>query len=203
MNEGPSCNETTANSQPLPISSSSSLTTTPTDSQNTLASSSDISVYIPLPEQSTEYVYLNFARVCKTHKFCFICKSTYNIQDVPFEARMQVFTARKIFIPKRNRCCSIHLINKRFYENEVSKINIFSKECSIEVSEVTKFLDKLSKKADSGLHEQIGNCVISEERIKALTGQTYENILEIENMMISMRSSKNRSVIQALILFFI
>lgn len=92
-------------------------------------------------------------------------------------------------------------MEKRFYEEEVSEIEIFSKECSIEVSELTKFLDTLSDKVDARLHDQIGEYAISEERIRTLTGHTWDNIIELRSMMTSMRNSEVRNVIQALVIF--
>ena len=65
--------------------------------------------------------------------------------DVPFDARLQVFVKRRLFIPRRNRCCIDYIIKKRFYDNEISSFVIYSNESEIEIEELQKFLDVLSK----------------------------------------------------------
>ena len=86
----------------------------------------DSSDYYPSDEsigQERETMLMPFSRVISLKAYCFICKSKSNVEDVPFEARIQVFVKRRIFIPKRNRCCSKHLIKNRFYEDEVQAMS--------------------------------------------------------------------------------
>ena len=82
-----------------------------------------------------ECVQMPFSRVIATHKYCFICGSKKNIISVPLDARKQTFMKRKIFIPKGNRCCSSHLINKRFYEEELQNLRIILNVSCIDVEE--------------------------------------------------------------------
>lgn len=177
-------------------------------STQTTETESKYSLYYPTDDsckEETEKIILPFERVSISKRLCFICgsQSKQDIVDVPLDARIQVFSSRRLFIPKRNRCCLNHLIKKRFYNDEVSKMTVSSKESSIEVSKVKLFLDKLSEKSDMTLHDKIGDCAISDERLLALTGYSWENVLKIKNMLNTMRESSNRNLEQALIIFLI
>ena len=162
------------------------------------------SIYIP-PDgyqcEEIEKITMPFQRVISSKSYCFICKSIKDIHDVPFNARIQVFVKRRIFIPKRNRCCSKHLIRNRFYEDEVQAMFVYSNESIIECTELRIFLDKLSSEIDSRLHNKIGDFAISEERVKALTGYNWDSILRISNLLQKMRKSSNRNVLQGLVIF--
>lgn len=148
-----------------------------------------------------EIIEMPFPRVVSTKAYCIICKSKDDIHDVPKEARIQAFVKRRIFIPRRSRCCYKHLIKNRFYEDEVQALVPFEHKSFIEASEIKDFVNHLANEVDSRLHDQIGNCQISEERVKAFTGHDWNSIIKIRNMMCTMRDSENRNVIQALVMF--
>ena len=146
-----------------------------------------------------------FKRVVSTRSNCFICYSREDLHDVPFKARMQVFIKKRIFIPRRNTCCSKHLLGGTyFFEEEIMKnIHWYSRECFIESSEWEKFLSKISDEVDVTLLKKIGNSSISEERVRVLTGVSWEQLTAIRKLMINMRDSENRTVLEALVLFLL
>ena len=109
-----------------------------------------------------------------THSYCFLCKSNIDLEDVPFTARIQVFVQRRIFIPARNRCCRKHVINNRFYNDEVDEITVYSNESLINITEVEAFMEKLSDESVSELHNRIGKLTLSDERIKILTRYVWD-----------------------------
>lgn len=115
--------------------------------------------------QNIEVEEMPFARSVSSHGYCFICQSKSDLHDVTFEARIQVFVKRRIFIPKRNRCCSIHTIKNRFYESEVGKICIYSNISLVEITELSKFMDVLSVKVDSQLFDKIADFFISDDNL--------------------------------------
>lgn len=121
--------------------------------------------------------------------------------QVPFEARQQEFMKKRIFIPKGNRCCPKRLLNKRLYEDEIKNIIIVSSTSNVQVDEVTKMLNFLSVSSDRELSDRIGDFTLSEERIFIFTGLTWEQIIELKDMMPSMKNSESRSVTQALVIF--
>ncbi|XP_058806333.1 uncharacterized protein LOC131672854 [Phymastichus coffea] len=176
---------------------------TTTDYSQTSDSSGTDPTYVLINTIEVELAVMPFPRTIISHQYCFMCKETKDLQDVPFDARIYVFTKRRIFIPRRNRCCKKHLIKKRFYNEDLSIITCASSECEIESKELPRFLEALSDSSNSSLHDKIGEYAISEERIKALTGYTWKNIITLKEMMITMRSSGNRNVTQALVIFLI
>ena len=144
-----------------------------------------------------------FARTVNTHAYCFLCKSRENIGSVPLNARLQVFIKKRIFIPYNNRCCKNHLIKNRFYKDLLHNIVPISNESSIQTNELGKFLDCLSDKVDDSILGNIKECSMSDETIFALTGFTGENIFEIRDLLVTMRSSENRNVLQPVVTFLI
>lgn len=78
---------------------------------STVSSSEDPSYVIQEKmEEELEFVELGFPRNISTHKYCCLCGSLSNITIVPFEARKQVISKRRLFIPQGNRCCKNHII---------------------------------------------------------------------------------------------
>ncbi|KAJ8683762.1 hypothetical protein QAD02_019554 [Eretmocerus hayati] len=154
-----------------------------------------------VPEKKEiEYVNVPFARTIISHGYCFICRAKNDIVDVPEEARLQVFSLRQIYIPKRNRCCLRHLIQKRLlYRSEVDDLTIYSNECSIPSSEFSSFMSRLSNKVNEGLFEHIGDWSISDARLKVFTGLTSDELKDLVSRMKSLRASENRNAIQAVV----
>lgn len=184
-----------------PSKSSSSLLTDSEDLSSSQSQKSSSSVYIAEEVIHPPTVCMSFNRVSINKNACFICHSKDDLHDVPFKARLQVFQKKFIFVPKRMRCCSKHLIGKLFFEDELTAIRIFSRECEIEVSEVERFLEQLSIDVDTRVIDKIGTMKMSDEKVKSLTGHIWLDILQLRDMLTSMRDSDNRNVLQALIIF--
>lgn len=182
------------------LSSSSAVTDSEglSSSQSQPSSSSAYSETVVIHPQT---ISMSFNRVRINNKLCFICNSSTDLRDVPFQARMQVFQKKFIFVPKRMRCCSEHLIGKLLFEDELNAIRVYSNECEIEVSEVERFLEQLSIDVDKRVIDKIGTMKMSDEKVKSLTGLIWLDILELRGMLRSMRDSENRNVLQALVIF--
>lgn len=172
-----------------------------TSSQATTESSIDEFIYESPNRTVIEYVEMPFSRVIATHKYCFLCYATSYLTLVPFEARLQVFTQTKIIIPKGNRCCSIHLIKKRFFVEELQNIRVVSDFCCIELQEVAKFMEIMSTRVDSSIYDKVGNYSVSDEQLKTFTSLNWENINFLTELLTSMRKSESRTVVQALVTF--
>ena len=196
----PPATETVAKRSNSAISSSSLVT----DSEGLSSSQSQPSSSSSYSEQEVtrpSTILMNFNRVKNNNRVCFICDSKNDLHDVPFEARMQVFKKIHIFVPKRVRCCSRHLIGKLLFEDELNAIRMYSSECEIEVSEVERFLQQLSIDVDKRAIDRIGTMQMSDEKVKSLTGLIWLEILQLRDMLTSMRDSDNRNVLQALVIF--
>lgn len=153
-------------------------------------------------EPDYEMIEMPFNRVTATHKCCCVCLTPITTSPVvPFKARLQVFISSRIFIPKGNRCCPVHLISERMYVDEISNLKIFSNTCTISSQELALFLDALSKKCDNSILDRVDDYNLSAERIKSLTGYTVAEIKTLKNMLVTLRNSQNRSINQALLIF--
>ncbi|XP_036143574.1 uncharacterized protein LOC118645866 isoform X2 [Monomorium pharaonis] len=152
-----------------------------------------------MPE--VEYIEIPIQRTLSTHKYCCICSSKINLTVIPEEARMQSYIKKKIYIPVGNRCCTNHLIKNRIFEEDLNLLKIYSNTTSLTGLELSKMMETLSIKCDSTLFNKVGEFNLSEKQLDVFTGLTWDNIIQIKDMMISLRNSKSRSVIQALVVF--
>ncbi|XP_068993908.1 uncharacterized protein [Neodiprion pinetum] len=125
--------------------------------------------------------------------------SSSPIVTVPSEARLQAFQERKIFIPQGNRCCPTHLMKKKFYSDDLAALKIHAGNSMIKVSDLTFFLNDLSNGQE--LKHQIRDGTLSDQRLEVLTGLSYANLNELSGKMKSMRNSKTRNILQALVVF--
>ena len=95
----------------------------------------------------------------------------------------------------------MHIINKLFITDELKLLRVHSNFNSIQASDVELFLNELAINVDSSLHDKIGDFLLSNEQLHAFTRLNWENIKEIQDMLISMRCSESRSLTQALVVF--
>lgn len=118
-------------------------------------------------------VHLPFPRVKSTHSSCFICSSKIDIITVPYEARQQVYIKRRLFIPKGNRCCRKHILIKRFYQEDIDNMIVYSNESVIEVEELKMLIERMSIGCDSSINDKVGEYTLSEERLQTFTGNFF------------------------------
>lgn len=149
----------------------------------------------------TEYVKMQFQIVVSTHKYCSVCGSTKSIINAPYEARKQAFVLKRLYIPNGNRCCPTHLIKGRLYEEDLTNLRVHSNSALIEINEFRKYFEFMSINCNSNIKDKIGDFTLSEERLRVFTGLTWENIIQLREMMVSMRETKCRTVSQAIIVF--
>ncbi|XP_076246511.1 uncharacterized protein LOC143186687 [Calliopsis andreniformis] len=124
-----------------------------------------------------------------------------SIINVPFEVRKQVFIMRRLYVPKGNRCCPNHLIKNRFFRDIVSNLRVHSNTSLIDVNELKTYFEYIANTSDSSITDKVGDFTLSEERLKVFSGLTWENLIELREMMTSMRNSEKRDVTQAIVVF--
>lgn len=141
-------------------------------SQLSINPSSQSSSYKVVEKEEPETIELSVQRTISTHKYCFICgfKKQTNLILVSFDARVQTFSKINVFIPKGNRCCRDHLIKKKFYEDDLDKMKIFSTTSTIDVTELPEFLNEMSARANESLLDKAADFAMPEKKLKILTG---------------------------------
>ncbi|XP_074099024.1 uncharacterized protein LOC141527435 [Cotesia typhae] len=152
-------------------------------------------------EEELQFIELGFPRIISTHKYCCLCGSSTNIMIVPFEARKQVFSKRRLFIPQGNRCCKDHIIKKRFYNEDINTFRIYSNTSVFEVNDLEKLLGQLAIGTDSSIIDKIGDHSFSEKQLEVFTGLSWDELIKLSEMLTSMRKSVNHNVFQALAVF--
>ena len=108
------------------------------------------------------------------------CSAKYtesSLKTVPIGARVQVYSKLNVYIPKGNRCCIKHLVNKNFISNQVvstyNNLSVVSNTSYVSAEEITKFFDALRLVSKEEIHDKIGNQTFPEKRILELTGFNY------------------------------
>lgn len=115
----------------------------------------DFQVFCRKNPRQEEYVEFQIKRVKTTHIYCTVCESKQQLTIVPLNARLQAFIKRKIFIPKRNRCCPNHLIKKPFFEDDLPLLRVYSNHSFLEKGEVLQFLNLLANNVGLTLHNRV------------------------------------------------
>ncbi|XP_057329865.1 uncharacterized protein LOC130670476 [Microplitis mediator] len=171
--EDSSADRVSIKSQPILSQSSSTIVSSVSSSQD------PSSVIEEKMEEELEFVELGFPRIISTHKYCCLCGSSANIIIVPFEARKQVFSKRRLFIPEGNRCCKDHIIKKRFYDEDINSFRIYSNTSVFEVRDLEKLLGQLAIGTDSSIIDKIGDHSISEKQLEVFTSLTWEKLIKL------------------------
>lgn len=180
--------------------SSESFSLTPSTNES---QSSNPSLYEVIERKKVEEpkVILPLKRSITSHKFCIVCKATKNLTTVPIEARLQCFNKCQIFIPSGSRTCSNHLLLKRFYEEDLNAIQVYSHSSSLTISEIALFLTKTSEQSPISLFDKIKSGDLTKKQLYSFTGLSYAQLKELSDMLTSMRKSDSRDVVQALVIF--
>lgn len=215
----------------IPVSEMSQLfSQSTTEASSSQSSTNDPTVRFNPEPEPTEVVELPIQRTVSTHKYCCLCgcNATKNLVQISFEARSQAYSRMQIFIPQsnlshllykyflyfksfivfvlfpENRCCKKHLtVKNRFYEDDLRQLSIYSNSSIIEVSELTKLLKGFSARVDRNLFDRIPDFSIPEKSLMIFTGLNWEQLIQLREMMTILRSSHNRDVTQALIVFLL
>ena len=114
---------------------------------------------------------------------------------------MQSYIKKRIYIPEGNRCYRAHLIKGRFFDEELSRLRVYSNFAKIKDLELLELLEGLTIECDITILDKVGDFSLSKEKIHVFTGLTWENIIELRKMLTSVRNNHIRDVTQALNVF--
>ena len=126
-------------------------------------------------------------KTVSTHKYCCVCSSSNETTVIPEIARLQSFIKIGIYVPASNRCCRIPLIKSRFYEECLSRLKVYSNSSKLTSLELTKMTGNLSIQCNSTLYDKIGDFSLSEKQLFIFTSLTWESIIQLRDMLTSMR----------------
>jgi hypothetical protein len=149
-----------------------------------------------------ECIEVQIKRTVITHRYCCVCfVPNRNLVVVPQNARMQSIIKRRIFIPDGNRCCEDHLINKRFYEEDLNLLKVYCNWSILRSSELSKIMESFATECNSILLDKMDDFCIPDEQLYIFTGLRRENLIELRDLLTTMRNTDSRTVTQALIVF--
>ena len=130
-----------------------------------------------------------------THKYCCVCYEAQDLTVILKQAHMQSYVKKRIYIPEGNRYCRPHLINGRFFDEELSHLRVYSNFAKVRDSELSELLEGLTIECDTAILYKAGDFSLSEEKIHLFTGLTWENIIELREMLTSVRNNHNNITI--------
>lgn len=140
------------------------------DTPDFQSSGSIFEVVIKPPVEKKPTTELPLKRTVISHTVCCICKNKNSLTVVPLNARLQCFKQMKIFIPDGNRVCSEHLIKKRFFDDDLKLIQIYSNTSFLTSDEICLFLNNISDLASKTLFDKIKSSELSEKQLISFTG---------------------------------
>ena len=108
---------------------------------------------------------------------------------MPEDARSQRYIKKKIYIPFANCCCKNHIIKTRIYEEDLSLLKLHSNTENLTAVELSKLMETLSIKSDSPLFDKLREFSLLEKQIKIVTGLNWENIIQIKDMLTSLKNT--------------
>lgn len=103
--------------------------------------------------------------------------------------------------PRGNRCCKIHLIKHRFYEDDIAHLEPYANCSSIPRSDLCILLNSLTP--ITTLKGSTDHCGLSEKQLLTFTGLTVDAIYELKSLLKSLRNSSTRTSVQAIIVFLL
>ena len=80
---------------------------------------------------------------------------------------------------------------------------LYSNFADVRDLELSELLEGLTIECETTILYKVGDFSLSEEKIHLFTGLTWENIIELREMLTSMRNNHSRYVTQALIVFLL
>lgn len=82
------------------------------------------------PTSTIEFVEIELPRVVSTHAYCFLCGLFDHIVTVPFRVRQQIYTQKRIFVPKgKTYITSNHFFQNSLYLMTLNTIHSQCMEC--------------------------------------------------------------------------
>ena len=190
VEESPSSSE-----QSQPIGSQKS-TKTPSSQ-----SSSVFEIVVKEPAEQIPVLQLSLHRTFISHLKCGFCRNKNNLIRVPLNARLQCINERRIFIPNSNRVCSEHLIKKLFFDDDLQLIEVYSNTSFLTAEEICLFLNKISDSFSQTFLDKIKSAELTEKQLFSFTGLSNNQLQDLKELLVSMRSSHSRNVTQALVIF--
>lgn len=139
--------------------------------------------------EDIEYIHIQIQRTVATHKYYCVCYETQDLTVVPKQARIQSYVKKKIYIPEGNWCCKAHLIKNRFFYKKLSRLRVYSNPTKLKFSELSELLESLSIECDITILDRAGDFSLSEDQIYLFTGLMWENVIELREMLTSMRNT--------------
>ena len=191
VEESPSSSE-----QRQPIGSQTS-----TETPSSQSSGSVFEIVVKEPAEQIPVLELSLHRTFISHLKCCFCRNKNNLIRVPLNGRLQCFNKRRIFIPIGNRVCSEHLIKKRFFDDDLQLIEVYSNTSFLTAEEICLFLNKISDSASQTFLDKIKSAELTEKQLFSFTGLSNDQLQDLKELLVSMRSSHSRNVTQALVIF--
>ena len=154
-------------------------------------------------EDALEVIEVDVPCSAYTESRCVVCHSYSNRNRVPNILRLNTYIQNKLYLPRCVRSCKDHYVNNIFYAESVQRISKVSSSSLIPVDDFLWFFNETTKRAQtkSTLLDSFDNLTISENDCHSITGLSKENFYMLRSNLHSMRESKNRTIIEALVVF--
>ena len=104
-----------------------------------------------------EHIRIQIQRSVATYKYCCVYYKAQDLTVVPKQPRMQSYVRKRIYIPEGNRCCRARLIKGRFFNEELSRLRVYSNFAKVKDSELSELLEGLTIECDTMILDRVEN----------------------------------------------
>ena len=178
------------------------------DSSTENDSTADEDFCMPAPakrsarDKNCEYIEMDIPSCTFTEKFCIVCKRTDNRSRIPFLVRYNTYIKRNFYIPKSARCCKDHYLINSLYDDCFSKIPVLRFRTKIPVDDMKRLFEEVTRRTKRGhLLASLWDKSIIDSDLYSLTGLHKVQFFDLLSKLKSLRTSKNRSISEALAVF--
>ena len=149
-----------------------------------------------------DYVELDVPALAYTERYCLICHNPSSRSRIPKVVRFNTYLNNNLYIHPNTRCCTDHFFNNTLYENCLKLVSIVANTAVVLQADFKWILNEsLRRNKENSILSSFNNKSISTHDCHSLTGLTLENFFDLASKLHSLKQSKNRTVIEALLIF--
>ena len=152
--------------------------------------------------EPVETVEVDVPRCTLSEKYCVVCKSKAVRPKVPWTLRLNTYFRRGFYLPNGVRCCKNHYTDFHLYDNCFNRIEVISNSSEVPIHDLKLFLKESTNRCrKSSLLQSFVDKSVSDKECLSTVGLLKKDLYDVTNRLKSLRDSKNRKMIEAVVIF--
>ena len=151
---------------------------------------------------STTVIEIDVHRCTSSEQSCIVCGKTSIRPIAPPLLRLNTYLKRHFYIPNKVRCCKDHYKYNNFLDDCFNRINTVEATSKIPIVDLNMFLSDSTKKSRKcGVLDSFNDKSVTDANCNSITGLKKGDFYSLVALLTSMRNSKNRTIIEAVVIF--